>query len=415
VGSSRIILPTQLPPPNPPTQSIGVPVVIRLNADGSRDTSFGDRGIAFTFAGPTATNSVDAVYLDVALQPDGKIVAVGQFSMNGSLGQQLVSRLRTDGRLDTTFGGGHQLPFPDPSTAYGVDVQTDGKIVVAGNDYTGDTNRMTAARYNDGGSLDTTFGGAGTGRTVFGGPDTDLNALVIQPDGRIVMAGTDEAPGADTDEIALARLQPNGSLDRSLGGDGIAITDLGGAASSAVALQSDGRILVSGELAGNEFAAFRFLADGTLDTTFGIGGVVSVFSKGTATAIHVQADGKAVLSGYVRGEGGRAFAAARLEGASPPAPTGTRCNGVAVTVDLAAGDQPTGGPDVILGTRGADRITGRGGADIICGLGGSDTLIGGGGSDTLIGGGGSDTLNGGRGTDTCNGGRGRDSITKCES
>lgn len=106
--------------------------------------------------------------------------------------------------------------------------------------------------------------------------------------------------------------------------------------------------------------------------------------------------------------GGYAFAAARLEGLEGPPVQ--QCAGEQVTVDIAAGDEPTQGDDVILGTRGPDQVNGLGGADTICGLGGRDQLDGGLGPDTLLGGGGRDRLRGGGDDDALLGGKGRDRL-----
>ncbi len=226
--------------------------LIRYNTDGSLDTSFGTGGNVTTDFGTGNTDSANAI----ASQSDGKIVAAGSSFANG-LGDFALARYNTDGSLDTSFGTGGKVltNFIDGGSndeANAVSIQTDGKIIVAGFSNANVGGFLVAgdfalARYNTDGSLDTSFGKV---VTVFSGNGSNdvANAVVIQADGKIVAAGS--SPVNDSDEFALARYNTDGSLDTSFGTGGKVLTDFGGSATSdvikAVATQTDGKIVVAG-------------------------------------------------------------------------------------------------------------------------------------------------------------------------
>jgi len=243
------------------------------------------------------------------------------------------------GDLDSTFSGDGKLTtdFGVPSEGYGAAVarQTDGKIVVAGYSFGGRINAhdFALARYNADGSLDNSFSGDGKQGTDFDGDSDDGSGVAVQADGKIVVAGSS---GGD---FALARYNTDGALDTSFSGDGKQTTDFaarddGGAA---VALQGDGKIVVSGgsgePFAGNgDFALARYNADGSLDTSFaGDGKQTTDFDGGhdSGAAMALQGDGKIVVAGGSLA-GGSVFALARYEGGDGPpdttitsGPTGT--------------------------------------------------------------------------------------------
>jgi uncharacterized delta-60 repeat protein len=197
----------------------------------------------------------------MALQADGKIVMVG-----GTFTDFILARFNADGSLDTSFGVGGGKVITDMGSgnraeeATAVAIQPDGKIVVAG--YAAIPNVPPAprlsptfalARYNTDGSLDTSFG---TGGRVSGGVNGQAYAVAIQPDGKIVLAGEfsfDSTSGSDFSDFTVARFNANGSLDTSfgIGGSGQVATDIGTHTNSArnIVLQPDGRIVVSGGIA----------------------------------------------------------------------------------------------------------------------------------------------------------------------
>jgi uncharacterized delta-60 repeat protein len=200
---------------------------------------------------------VGAAGKKVAVQGDGKIVAVG---LAGTSTDFAIARYNPDGSLDTSFSGdGKQtldLAFGVIAAAFGVAIQADGKIVAAGE--ASDLGAFALARFNPNGSLDTSFSGDGLQTTEFlFGADT-ANDLAIQANGRIVAVGV-ASGGATGQDFALARYNPNGSLDASFSGDGRKRTSFGAFdVANGGALQGDGRIVAVG--AGNgEFALARYL------------------------------------------------------------------------------------------------------------------------------------------------------------
>src|SRR5262249_4024029 len=149
------------------------------------------------------------------------------------------------------------------------------------------------------GSLDSSFGSGGEVTTSFKG-QAIATAEAIQNDGKIVLVG--ETQGANGDDFALARYNPDGSLDTTFGTGGKVTTDFAGADDAfSVAIQSDGKIVVAGssqQNTGEDFALARYNSDGTLDTSFGAGGEVLTAIAGGANGVAIQADGKIVAAGF---------------------------------------------------------------------------------------------------------------------
>lgn len=321
--------------------------VTRLNADGSLDTTFGTNGkkiIAFDLGGLDSNGhlSMDQdVATCVAIQADGKIVVGGYAQRDGTGNFDFaVVRLNTDGSLDTSFSsdGKAVIAFDygggGDDRATGIAIQSDGKIVLVG--YTqkaalGD-NDIALARLKTDGSLDTSF--TGDGRKFIGfnnnGTGDDRGAAItIQPDGAIVVVGYAQASGTGNDDFAIARVKSNGSLDKSFSSDGkktIAF-NLGGTGNdraTSVALQSDGMIVIAGSASSTQgdgdFAVARIKKNGSMDKTFSGDGKKTVpFNLGAsledqATGVAIQSDGTIVLSGLaqVSATGDFDFAAARL-------------------------------------------------------------------------------------------------------
>jgi uncharacterized delta-60 repeat protein len=285
----------------------------RYNPDGSLDTSFSDDGLQITeFDGFDSAASV-------VLQPDGKIVAAGRTNDDFA-----VARYNSDGTLDTTFSGdGLQVTsFGGASRfdagAQGVALQPDGKIVVVGGGSGAVDDDFALARYNPDGSLDTTFSDDGKQTTDFTRADS-ARGVALQPDGKIVVVG-DSSAG---DDFALARYNPDGSLDTTFSDDGKQTTDFGNADSAnGVALQPDGKILAVGSssVPGGDSALARYNPDGSLDTSFSGDGkqITDLGGDGSANAVALQPDGMAVVAGSGRGEDSPDFALARYEGGSGP-------------------------------------------------------------------------------------------------
>lgn len=217
--------------------------VARLNANGTLDATFGSGGkAAVDFGG-------DDFGLAMARQANGRILVAGRSSAGGAV----VARLRADGALDPDFGGDGRVTLPGGGSASAVLVQPDRKIVVAGNANGSAT--MTVTRLMPNGSPDATFDGDGTATIDFGSLADLANGAVLQPDGRIVVAGYTQA----AEDVAVARLDANGSPDATFGVAGKATVDFGVATfGNAVALQPNRRIVVAGQRTGNDdFAVAR--------------------------------------------------------------------------------------------------------------------------------------------------------------
>jgi len=256
----------------------------RYNTDGSLDTSFGAAGKVATDFGSTSDQAFALV-----LQPDGKLVAAG--SANGDFA---LARYNADGSLDPSFGTGGKVTTDfgtTGDTALALVLQPDGKLVAAGSTSNFD---CVLARYNADGSLDTNFGTGGKVTTTGFG----ASALILQPDGKLVAAG-DLFTVATNDNFGLARYNSDGSLDSTFGAGGEVLTDFGGEEfATALVLQPDGKFVVAGvSSSGPDFALARYNTDGSLDTSFGSGGKVITAGFGSAAALVLQPDGKLVAAG----------------------------------------------------------------------------------------------------------------------
>ena len=245
---------------------------------------------------PGANGIVQAL----AVQPDGRILVGGQFTTLGGGGtgttmRNFIGRLNADGTLDTTFDPGAN------NRVYAIVVQPDGRILVAGlfttlgGGGTGISTRNFLGRLNADGNLDTTFNPGANG---------EIYSLALQADGKILVGGNfSMLGGGGTGESArsrIARLNANGSLDTSFdpGANGIV---------QALAVQLDGRILVGGQfttLGGGGLGAFarnrigRLISDGSLDTSFNPG------ANNGVLALAVQSDGRILASGLFNALGG---------------------------------------------------------------------------------------------------------------
>jgi len=265
----------------------------RYNPNGTLDSSFGSGGKVTTDFG-SGRSFANAV----ALQPDGKIVAAGATLVSGVGNEWSLARYNGDGSLDSSFGTGGLVITNISLEVLDLALQPDGKIVGAGRD-----GNFALARYNPDGSLDSSFGLGGKVSTDWGGDDA-IFSVALQPDGKIVAAGDSLTSRAD---FVLARYSPGGSLDSSFGAGGKVTTDFGGVGgrANAVILQPDGKIVAAGlsAYATNPaaFALARYNTDGSLDSSFGTGGKVTTSFGGLygdlANALVLQPDGKIVAAG----------------------------------------------------------------------------------------------------------------------
>jgi uncharacterized delta-60 repeat protein len=267
---------------------------------GSLDRSFGSMGRVTTSfpAGGAWGNAV-------AIQADGKIVVAG--SVDGAFA---LARYDADGSVDTSFGSSGLV-----TTSFAVGdawgnalaIQANGQIVAGGSA----GGRFALARYTTDGSLDSSFGSGGRLTTWFAGGGAWVNAVAIQPDGKIVAAG------GDGRKFALARYDTNGALDNRFGADGRVRTDFGPQAKDYVigaTLQADGKIVAAGKSGYEWFALAKYRTDGSLDPSFGNQGRIRTrFGPGvraSADDVAVQADRKIVVAGWA-GNSYVSFALAR--------------------------------------------------------------------------------------------------------
>ena len=289
--------------------------VARFNPDGSPDNDF----LKNTRTMPLGTGRAN----DLALQEDGKILVVGESSgYEPDHNEFSLARFNPDGSLDTSFGisgtqntdffGNYRNDIQHPEALI---LQDDGKIILTG--YTEITRtsetrtyysmHFALARFNPDGGPDTSFGADGIqimeihGASDYGYP----LALALQDDGKIIAAGTTYIPKRRS-HFALARCHPDGNLDQSFGVGGWVTTTLGVESEATdIVVQPDGKILVAGSMLSiygrdYEFTLVRYNPDGSLDNSFGIGGVVTTDFYGksdSGKALVLQEDGKIILAG----------------------------------------------------------------------------------------------------------------------
>lgn len=271
------------------------PGAFRLKVDGSLDTSFGDQGRVLTVLGAGA----------VVLQPDGKIVIGG-----GANGDFAVARLNSNGSYDKGFGieGLAILDFSGPDWLdgiFGLALQPDGKILAVGAAH--ESAFFALARFNANGSLDTSFGQGGKfAPGICPGIEQGL-AVTIQQDQKIVAVGLADNLGQTRNDFAILRLMPNGEFDQTFGDGGKVFTDFDGwDNANAVVIQPDGKVVAAG-LGNWNFGIARYNSDGSLDASFGVNGKVttSFFGRGdSASSLVLQPTGKLVAAGGATVSGG---------------------------------------------------------------------------------------------------------------
>ncbi len=286
--------------------------LVQYNADGSLDTSFGG-GTGIATSGIAGSDEG----FSLAVQSDGKILVAG-----GDNSNFLLARFLSNGSLDTSFGASGMVTTDFAGSndrALSMSLQADGKILLGGYAFSGTSFDFAVARYNTDGTHDSTFNGTGKLMVDLGtNSDDSGRSLTLQPDGKILIAGWSDAGG--TNDFGLARLNTNGSLDTTFNGTGKVTTPIGSGSDLGlnVTVQADGKILMVGQssTAGNNFAAVRYNTNGSLDTTFnGTGKVEANFggsSDDRGAAIAVQTDGKIVLAGTSTINGNHDFALARF-------------------------------------------------------------------------------------------------------
>jgi len=278
--------------------------VARYNADGTLDATFGSGGSVITDFGAMDFGRA------VAIQSDGKIVALGTTGCCSGPFAVVLARYNNNGTLDSSFDGDGKVTLPLSSTdnfAASLAMQADGKILLGGSL----DGQLLVVRLDSDGSMDNTFG---TGGEAVPFNDTGLaNSIAVLPDGRIVAGGTRTNCCGNHDDFLLARLNDDGTPDLTFGpsSDGRVVADLNNGSEDdafGIAIQSDDSTVVAG-ISHNVFAPYdiavaRFASDGSLDPTFGTNGLVITdlgANYEVARAVALDGDGKVIVAGQSTG------------------------------------------------------------------------------------------------------------------
>lgn len=291
-----------------PGETPGTPQSSGNASNGTLDRSFGSGGKLVT----DLDGESDEAHA-VVVQKNGKIIAVGQsYVMPQDRPRFAIVRYNADGSVDESYGDDGQVITGmtddeyDYSVAHAATLDAEGKLLVAGTTYdeSAGHNVFALARFNEDGSFDKTFGKGGKVLTTIDTSDESFDemafAMAVDQDGKIVLAGS---TGAYPSDFAAARFLGNGKLDTTFGNKGKVITDLGGNdKATAIAIQNDGKIVVAGNGAveDQDWAMLRYTASGKVDTSFGSKGIVSLDFKGGEDhvgGVAVRPDGKILLGG----------------------------------------------------------------------------------------------------------------------
>lgn len=294
---------------------------VGFNGDGTLDTNYGAGGVV-TADIADRESSAQAV----AIQADGKVLVVGR--AEGGSPSLAIARFNPDGSLDPTFGVNGRVKglLNGSGEAKAVLTQPDGKVVIAGAAYGSTGSDMALLRLLPDGTLDPSFGSNGVVTTSFFSADEIANAVILQPDGKLLVTGSADVGGGNQD-IAVARYHANGALDNSFDGDGKVTTAVGpaGDQASAIRLQSDGKIVVAGVSYINgqpDFALVRYQSNGALDNSFGsFGRVATDIASGSldvALGMTLGPGGKIIAAGYSQTVGGIDVAVARYNSNGTP-------------------------------------------------------------------------------------------------
>lgn len=334
-------------------------VLARYHADGTLDTSFGSGGTAAGVLGPDGNNEI----FDIAVQPDGRIVAVGKARASGAsaLGDDFAAaRYNPDGSRDGGFNAGQPLQVDwigAPDRATRVLLQPDGRIVLAGfattlYTSTTDDSGFAVARLNADGSLDSGFGSAGRAVAEIGQLDFGY-AAALQADGKILVAGRVSYSRGDESDVGVARFNADGTLDSSFGSQGMRTFDLSANWDEAAAMlvQPDGKLLLAvaySDVGNFAFGLLRLTAAGERDAGFGTDG----FSfrhigngNDSPSALAMQPDGRIVVAGHAVNTA-TSFDVALARFASDGTPDTSFGSGGAHVFDLFNG--PDGASDLLL-------------------------------------------------------------------
>jgi uncharacterized delta-60 repeat protein len=288
--------------------SAGSVTLTRFHPNGAVDSTFGDDGTALIHF----DNGADATATDVVRRPDGRLLVA---AYDGAIENRILA-FTAGGQIDSTFGqAGHLVA---PIRVRSLVLQTDGRIVAAG--YSGplSTAVLSVARFGPNGDLDLTFGEDGIVLVPFSAGNSSANALALDEQGRVVVVG--RADGT-TGGIAIARILANGTLDGTFGTAGIVVVPITFVEGRDVGILDDQRIVVAGSGSngnGGAIHTLRLLPDGSRDPSYGGTGVFVVPVPGSnedVRAVLPQADGGMIIAGDAwDGVGPQSFLLARVLG-----------------------------------------------------------------------------------------------------
>jgi uncharacterized delta-60 repeat protein len=283
-------------------------VVARFSRDGALDPMFATGGMWTTRLASVPATSSSEYACGIAMDALDRPVVVGFAITASGPADMHLFRFLTNGSLDSGFGtGGHVVAdFGGDDTAWDVTGLPDGGVAVAVTTLPG-PGTAKVVKYTAAGVLDSGFGAAGIASLPYGDPYVGINRIAASPDGKILAAGSTTYSGF-TNNVAVWRLTPGGQLDPAFGTGGMAITDYQSRNDVAygTAVSADGRIVVvgntrPGDVSPSDFLVIGYLADGTVDPTFGVGGFLAVdFFGGFNCAYGVAFDavGRVVVAGH---------------------------------------------------------------------------------------------------------------------
>lgn len=281
-------------------------LVMRLKTNGTPDSTFGTNGITKT---DVANNADEAKAIGIL--STGRIVVAGSAS-NGSQSSFGLIRLTDKGIIDNGFGTNGKVvtDFGGDEIANSLVVQTDDKIIVSG--YTGDiaSHDFLTIRYRTTGIIDNSFGDNGKALMDFSTNDDFAYGLALQRNGKIIVAGSTKVFGTTSSSIAIVQYKTNGKPDSTFGVNGIITTNIASAI-SAVDVGQGGKIIVGGYVFNSQdsdVALLRYTLNGQLDTTFGTHGKVATdfgLNNDFAYALKIQKDNKIAIAGYTTNANGK--------------------------------------------------------------------------------------------------------------
>jgi uncharacterized delta-60 repeat protein len=348
--------------------------LIRLNPNGTLDTTFGDKASKGKVTANPDAHHADYAY-DMAVLPDGKILLAGVSKNLASTahGSLALARFNADGTPDTTFGNkGTVLTTTTVDVTAGslfhpvnVAVDGNGRIVVSGSNPLAGNTDFLVARFNANGSPDTTFGAAHSGvvtTDLLSGSYDRAYALTLQSDGKIVVGGWASPQTGREAPAAVARYNPDGSPDQTFGAGGVALIDadpvrVSATVVRAAVVQPDGKILLAGDgnyltpkgdgtydVSGNMVEIIRLNADGTPDATYGPAGTgassTAIGYNARVAAMALLPDGRAVVAGAMNtAQNVESFALTRFLG-SAPSPSPVQVGSFAATPNPVAAGSP---------------------------------------------------------------------------